>query len=361
MENNILKYNEDTTTYGLNICVENGTPKGIVTGNINYSFDPRIVLCELRYDINKNLLLQENNFMFDDCDYKIEYAFNSYEPFGVDKRDKYVAVVSTIIKLIKESETKRHILDLHILEFLRSFFDLRFEFTPSIQLPNTFKIPKSNISDSSKKIKAIINNRSALSHNDLKKEIDSIINSDDFEKEINSIFTAKEYYEYTPKEHPYKEISVNFYHYDFRKALSCNIDNFHNYFYKCYSHAEVIVAIFHFLTLNNYKFRKCEHCGKYFATKSLKQKYCYRKSPYKGYEHLDCNIAVKNIMQSLRRKRRSILKNLDNNQPLKKEKFLKKSADLIDITKENSNIKNIDKAFDYINKDRWYKRKHNPK
>ena len=319
--------NDIDEIYGLNICVEDGIPKGVLTGlTTNYCFDPRIVLCELRYDKDVNLLLQDSNFAFDDFDYKMEFAFDENEPFVIDKRDKYVAVVNTILRLIKDSEENGSIVDFRIVETLRSYFDLQFKFTPSVQLPNVFKIPKITYSKNPR-------------------------------KDLDSIFETEEYSKRIPSNHKTKELSFDFYHTSYEKAISYDVTAFHNYFYQCYSQADIIFSIFHFLVLCKYKFKKCEHCGKYFATQTLKQMYCYRNSPYPKYEHLECSDAVKDIKQNLRRMRRKIENNLYGNQPLKYDIFITKSAELLQTVKKHPTIDNINKAFDYINTDKWYKRK----
>jgi len=72
--------------------------------------------------------------------------------------------------------------------------------------------------------------------------------------------------------------------------------------YTCYSLEESLFAVWHYLIFHDYiKFNKCHHCGGYFATKTLKQDYCNRNSPYAGYEHLECGPAAKDIRQELRR------------------------------------------------------------
>lgn len=86
-----------------------------------------------------------------------------------------------------------------------------------------------------------------------------------------------------------------------------SIDNEnHCYTYICYSMTDVIFAILHYLLLNDYKFRKCEHCEKYFATLTLKQKYCMRNSPLTGYTHLDCATAVDHALKAIKRRRKYV-------------------------------------------------------
>lgn len=96
----------------------------------------------------------------------------------------------------------------------------------------------------------------------------------------------------------------------------------HHYIYHCFSMLDVIFAVLHYLLWNGYKFKRCEHCQKYFATKSFKQKYCKRKSTYKGYEHLECKEAVDHIMKFLKQRKKAIYENLYQYHPNTLNEFL---------------------------------------
>ena len=77
---------------------------------------------------------------------------------------------------------------------------------------------------------------------------------------------------------------------------------------------EVIIALLFFYSYNDYKIIRCAHCGKWFATKSLKNKYCNRISPcfdsiITGKEELSCYDAVQNIRQKCARIRKKIRDN----------------------------------------------------
>ncbi len=78
-------------------------------------------------------------------------------------------------------------------------------------------------------------------------------------------------------------------------------------------------AFLHYYKLKNYKLSICPHCKKIFFKNSGRQsnneKYCIRKSPYiekyfdnnsKGFSHLECGEAVKNINQKLNRKKKRL-------------------------------------------------------
>ena len=69
---------------------------------------------------------------------------------------------------------------------------------------------------------------------------------------------------------------------------------------------EVVIASLYFYAYYDYKLVRCAHCGKWFATKSLKKKYCDRISPcfgtlITGKEKLTCYDSVQNIKQKCTR------------------------------------------------------------
>ena len=67
----------------------------------------------------------------------------------------------------------------------------------------------------------------------------------------------------------------------------------------------VIIALLYFYAVNGYKLTRCKHCGRWFATKTLKELYCSKQSPYPGYERYSCGAAVKIIKDKLEKKRLS--------------------------------------------------------
>lgn len=61
----------------------------------------------------------------------------------------------------------------------------------------------------------------------------------------------------------------------------------------------LLYSALYYYALQGWKIRKCEHCGQYFATKSLKNKYCPRRSPMRDpddasfdYTGMTCQRAV---------------------------------------------------------------------
>lgn len=103
------------------------------------------------------------------------------------------------------------------------------------------------------------------------------------------------------------------YDYDMRSMFEDNNDTPHRFLYSCNKVEDVIFSVLHYLLLFRYKFYlKCNHCGRYFAARTHKQKYCFRGSPYQNFEHLDCEQAVRNIKQKLARRKKSIYTKLSN-------------------------------------------------
>ncbi len=76
-------------------------------------------------------------------------------------------------------------------------------------------------------------------------------------------------------------------------------------FDKLNSVRHVIIALLYFYAVNGYKLTICKHCGRWFATKSLKELYCSKNSSFPGYERYTCGEAVKRIKDKLERKRLS--------------------------------------------------------
>ena len=80
--------------------------------------------------------------------------------------------------------------------------------------------------------------------------------------------------------------------------------------YNCSNLQQVAFSILHFLILDGFKFANCKHCGRLYATKTLKTVYCNRKSPYSGYERYTCKDAVKHINDSLEKRRKTVYERL---------------------------------------------------
>lgn len=141
--------------------------------------------------------------------------------------------------------------------------------------------------------------------------------------------------------------------------------------YTCYSLEEVVFAVWHYLIFNDYtKFNKCHHCGRYFATKSLKQVYCerytpydsygYLKNAYKKYGDLNCRLAVQRIKEQLVRRKGKVCDNLEMNyDSIVFDKFKAEYKLLKDAVDKHPSLENIKKldlflAIDEV-QSTWYK------
>lgn len=74
---------------------------------------------------------------------------------------------------------------------------------------------------------------------------------------------------------------------------------------------EVVYCMLYYYAYYNMKLVKCQHCGRWFATKTLKEKYCKRISPcfgkiITGKVPLNCEATVRNIIQKQKRRHANI-------------------------------------------------------
>jgi len=130
--------------------------------------------------------------------------------------------------------------------------------------------------------------------------------------------------------------------------------------YTCYSLEEVLFAIWHYLVFHGFtKFNQCHHCGTYFATNSLKNKYCNDNSPYENYTHLDCEQAVRNIKQKLSRRRKIAYNNIWTYRDVNIDPFLEEFWELNDKVKERSSVQNLKELEYFLDKktvrEKWLK------
>ena len=124
---------------------------------------------------------------------------------------------------------------------------------------------------------------------------------------------------------------------------------------------DMVFHLLYYYTLNNLKLVKCEHCGRWFVTSSLKNKYCTRNSTVAGYTHLNCEQAVRNIKQQCGRKKNRIETKANNAINLKKHSVVSSFVDdfvnecyvyLDEISKKNSaeNLSNYLLFLDRVEK-----------
>ena len=141
-------------------------------------------------------------------------------------------------------------------------------------------------------------------------------------------------------------------------VLKKGSDLYKEYFYQCYTHADIVFSILHFLALNKYKFNKCAHCERFFPTQNLKNLYCSRFSQFPEREKYSCYEAVKRIKQDIKRKHTQIYKNLSENYlPHQLNSFESKYSDVIDELNQYPNYHSINKCYKVVDKKRWYNKK----
>ena len=124
---------------------------------------------------------------------------------------------------------------------------------------------------------------------------------------------------------------------------------------------DIVFHLLYYYTLNNLKLVKCEHCGRWFVTSNLKNKYCTRNSTVAGYTHLNCEQAVRNIKQQCGRKKNRIETKANNAINLKRYSVVSSFVDyfvnecyvfLDEISKKNSaeNLSNYLLFLDRVEK-----------
>lgn len=254
-------------------------------------FNPLNILSDLSYSEDKTPLPDEISA----SDYKYEYGFGKkIEIFDTEQYAYTAMCIKYLLKHIAESKTQ-NILKLNDIELLKSYCHITFRFFPL----------------------ELCSNELEFSYNPI------------------------------PSYPPAPSLVSAIDDFNFK---SCQ-----KFFYLCYFSADIIYSILHFLAFNEYKINRCSHCEKYFATDTNKQKYCSRNSPYPKYDHLNCESAVRNILQELTRKSRRIYKNLDKYyMPEHREKFYKAYDSKISEVKENPTIKNIESCLSILEKEKWY-------
>lgn len=117
---------------------------------------------------------------------------------------------------------------------------------------------------------------------------------------------------------------------------------------------EVIYSLLYYYAYNNLKLVKCEHCGRWFATTSLKNKYCPRKSTFSGYTKHNCEQAVRNISQELQREKKRIYNTMTtyttNYGDEEINNFLDKCSEFRDKIKFKASVENLSDYWEFLKK-----------
>ena len=119
---------------------------------------------------------------------------------------------------------------------------------------------------------------------------------------------------------------------------------------------EIVIAALYYYAYNEYKLVRCQHCGKWFATTTRKEKYCKRISPcfgiiVKGKTPLVCEETVRNIQQKQRRRHRNIYSYLDAYAEKEEdfEYFKQESKRLRETITRSPSVENFNTYEDFLN------------
>lgn len=121
---------------------------------------------------------------------------------------------------------------------------------------------------------------------------------------------------------------------------------------------QVMIALLYYYSYYGFKLAKCRHCGRWFATKSLKNQYCKQISPCCGEilkgENKSCEQAVRQIMQNCTRLRGAIRTKASNtvSAQLHSSKFLpefeKENMGLECAARERPTVDNLTLYYNFL-------------
>lgn len=236
--------------YTVEILKEGRTIKGRlqevkkVNKMIEYEFAPTSIFFDLSIFKNSDNIIDKDIIY---TGYEYEKAFG--KPIKISKReDKYYYALTQFIRGIIINNEKISIKE---LDQLRLIFDIKMNYSISYKEKNSL---------------------------------------------YNKLKGIKEIQEFT-----YKTLEYN--SYNLEHLSENNKGKSHIYFYNCFNLTDVVFSILHYLTINKYyKIRKCNHCEKLYLYNHSNNKYCNRNSPIKKYDHLECEQAVRNIIQLCNRR-----------------------------------------------------------
>ena len=122
---------------------------------------------------------------------------------------------------------------------------------------------------------------------------------------------------------------------------------------------QVMIAALYYYAYNDLKLVRCKHCGRWFATDTLKKEYCDRESPcfgniIKGKTPLTCEQAVRNIQQKCSRIKNRIETKASQTvaAQLHDSSFLldfsRKCIPLYDAAKKSPTVSNLTNYYNFL-------------
>ena len=157
----------------------------------------------------------------------------------------------------------------------------------------------------------------------------------------------------------------------FNRPISCfdkfskpksNVEDIDTWFeYECLSVSDMVVAIIHYYMVYGFKVIPCKHCGRVFATQSLKTVYCNRISPYKNdfsqkkSRPEPCKDTVKREIQFLRKKKDRLLDRIRNSSDVMRgytedvyDKLRQECSQYMDLVSKAPTPENFEKFNYYL-------------
>lgn len=310
----VIITHEKNVIAGLLEISEQGKPRVFI------DFDPTTILCDLfdTVDYEKRSDNESENYFFSSGWFKhpfsaIQLPHDVFESY-FHSQVQFSWYYNFIVELKELCEKSRNI-SLSQFKVFRQYFDTRFTYKIEFQEDN----PRYNEYEYS--------------------EADNAPIIDD-------------------REYIYRSIEENN-NFTMQEILDIHADTPSRHNYSCYSLADIICSVWHYLILHDYKFSCCNHCGEYFATQTLKKLYCDRRSPYPGFEQHNCEQAVRNIKQKLARRKKSAYTYLSDYYGGGVNLFLDEYARLKDAVDTCSSVENLKALEVFSSKENvrkeWYK------
>ena len=143
------------------------------------------------------------------------------------------------------------------------------------------------------------------------------------------------------------------------KSNTADIDTWFEY--ECLSVSDMVVAIIHYYMVYGFKVIPCKHCGRVFATQSLKTVYCNRISPYQNHfsqkksRPEPCKDTVKREIQFLRKKNERLLDRVRNSSDVMRgytedvyDNLLQECGQYMDLVRKSPTPENFEKFNYYL-------------